>query len=201
MRELIKAAALRGWAYVYAATARGAWRSLDTIEAIAGLEGVLRALEDSYGDGAAQILRARGAHVGARVRISRGLTLHNAESGFGNLTIGDGCHLGRQVFLDMAAPITLAARVTVSMRSMIVTHTALGDSNSIVGKGIERCEAVAIDEDAYLGAGVIVLPGVTIGRGAVVGAGAVVTRSLPPSSVAVGIPARLRDARTPSNRS
>jgi len=36
---------------------------------------------------------------------------------------------------------------------------------------------------------VIVLGGVTIGRGSVVGAGAVVTHSLPPYSIARGVPA------------
>ena len=36
----------------------------------------------------------------------------------------------------------------------------------------------------------------TVGRGAVVGAGSVVTRSVPPYSVAVGVPVRvLRDRR------
>ena len=193
MRALVKSVALRGWAYLYTATARGAWRSVDMIEAIGGFEAVLRALEDSYGDGAAQILRARGAHVGERVRISRGLVLHNAEADFRNLSIGDACHLGRQVFLDTAAPISLGARVTVSMRSMILTHAALGDSNSTAGKDMKRCEAVTIEEDVYLGAGVLVLPGVSIGRGTVVGAGAVVTRSLPADTVAMGVPARVRD--------
>jgi len=46
-----------------------------------------------------------------------------------------------------------------------------------------------IDDDVWLGAGVIVLNGVTIGRGAVIGAGAVVTKDVPPYSVAVGVPA------------
>lgn len=35
------------------------------------------------------------------------------------------------------------------------------------------------------------LDGVTIGRGSVIGAGAVATKSIPPYSVAVGVPARV----------
>ena len=47
-----------------------------------------------------------------------------------------------------------------------------------------------LEEDATLGAGVIVLPGVTIGRGAIVTAGSVVTRSVPPKTMVRGNPAQ-----------
>lgn len=36
-----------------------------------------------------------------------------------------------------------------------------------------------------------VLDGVTIGKGSVIGAGAVVTKSIPPYSIAVGVPAKV----------
>jgi maltose O-acetyltransferase len=49
---------------------------------------------------------------------------------------------------------------------------------------------VVIDNDVWLGAGVIILKGVTIGRGAVIGAGAVVTRSVAPNARVAGVPAR-----------
>jgi acetyltransferase-like isoleucine patch superfamily enzyme len=53
---------------------------------------------------------------------------------------------------------------------------------------------IHIGEDCWLGASVILLDGVSLGRGCVVGAGAVVTKSLPPYSVAAGIPAKkIRD--------
>jgi acetyltransferase-like isoleucine patch superfamily enzyme len=49
---------------------------------------------------------------------------------------------------------------------------------------------IVIEDDAWIGAGSIILPGVTIGEGAVVGAGAVVTKDVAPYTVAVGVPAR-----------
>jgi maltose O-acetyltransferase len=55
----------------------------------------------------------------------------------------------------------------------------------------EAAEPIAIEDNVWLGGGVIVLPGVTIGHDTVVGAGAVVTKDLPPRSVAVGNPARV----------
>lgn len=50
---------------------------------------------------------------------------------------------------------------------------------------------ITIEDDAWLGAGAVVLPGVTVGRGAVVGAGAVVVEDVPPHTVAAGVPARV----------
>ena len=54
---------------------------------------------------------------------------------------------------------------------------------------------IVIEDDVWLGASVIVLGGTTIGKGCVVGAGAIVTRSLPPYSIAMGIPARVVGVR------
>jgi len=48
---------------------------------------------------------------------------------------------------------------------------------------------IIVEDDVWLGASVIVLGGVTVGKGSVVGAGAVVTHSLPPYSIARGVPA------------
>jgi acetyltransferase-like isoleucine patch superfamily enzyme len=54
---------------------------------------------------------------------------------------------------------------------------------------------IVVEDDVWLGASAIVLGGVTVGRGSVVGAGAVVTNSLPPYSVARGVPARVVGVR------
>ena len=50
---------------------------------------------------------------------------------------------------------------------------------------------IIINDDVWIGVGVIVLDGVHIGRGAVIGAGAVVTKDIPPNSIAMGVPARV----------
>ena len=50
---------------------------------------------------------------------------------------------------------------------------------------------VIIEDDAWLGACVMVLKGVKIGKGAIVGAGSVVTKDIPDYSIAVGNPARV----------
>lgn len=56
----------------------------------------------------------------------------------------------------------------------------------IVSKG-----PVIIGNNVWLGNNVCVMPGVTIGDGVVIGANSVVTQSIPPNSVAAGIPAKI----------
>ena len=50
---------------------------------------------------------------------------------------------------------------------------------------------IIINNDGWIGAGVIILPGVTVGEFSVIGAGAVVTKNIPPFSAATGIPAKV----------
>ncbi|HVU32284.1 MAG TPA: DapH/DapD/GlmU-related protein, partial [Opitutaceae bacterium] len=46
-----------------------------------------------------------------------------------------------------------------------------------------------IEDEAWIGTHVTILPGVRIGRGAVIGAGSIVTRDIPPDTIAFGSPA------------
>lgn len=168
--------------------------NLAAVRAAGGVEEVLRLLQDANGDDAVAILRAEGARIGSKARILRGMIVHNAEPGFANLQIGDGCHVGREVFLDLASPVRIGNRVTLSMRVMIITHTNAGDSRCGLPT---RSAGVDIGDDVYVGAGATILPGVRIGNSAIVGAGALVTRDVEEATTVVGIPAK---ARMPSSR-
>ncbi|WP_256010152.1 sugar O-acetyltransferase [Desertivirga xinjiangensis] len=50
---------------------------------------------------------------------------------------------------------------------------------------------VKIEDNVWIGGGVVILPGVTIGKNTVIGAGSVVTKSIPENSVAYGNPCRV----------
>ncbi len=50
---------------------------------------------------------------------------------------------------------------------------------------------VKIENNVWIGGGVIILPGVTIGKNSVIGAGSLVTRSIPENSVAFGNPCKV----------
>ena len=47
-----------------------------------------------------------------------------------------------------------------------------------------------IGEEAFVGAGAVLLPRITVGAGATVAAGAVVTRDVEPGATVLGVPAR-----------
>lgn len=55
--------------------------------------------------------------------------------------------------------------------------------------------AIVIEDDAWLGFGVIVLSGVRIGKGSVIGAGSVVKDDIPDGAIAAGVPARVLKMR------
>ena len=50
---------------------------------------------------------------------------------------------------------------------------------------------VVIEEECWIGCNVTLLSGVTIGRGCTIAAGAVVNKSIPPYSIAGGVPAKV----------
>jgi maltose O-acetyltransferase len=52
-------------------------------------------------------------------------------------------------------------------------------------------DAIAIEDDVWIGAGAVIMPGVRLRRGTVVGANAVVTKDTEEYAVVVGAPARM----------
>ncbi|MDQ3741357.1 MAG: sugar O-acetyltransferase [Actinomycetota bacterium] len=93
------------------------------------------------------------------------------------------------VFLD-PAPITIGDDVQIASNVQLITATHPLDPVDRAS-GWELAFPITIEDGAWLGAGVVVLPGRTVGREAVVGAGAVVTKDVPPRTVVAGNPARV----------
>lgn len=166
-----------------------------------GIEGVNRSLLLCIPEDLGSVLRRYGANLASDCTINSPLLIHNADPDYSNLTIGAQCHLGKDVFLDLRDKINIEDRVTISMRTTIITHTDVGlsplrDSWLAKGQG-----PVVIKRGAYLGAAAVILQGVTVGECAVVGAGAVVTNDIPDLGVAVGVPARTIHHRSPISES
>jgi acetyltransferase-like isoleucine patch superfamily enzyme len=109
----------------------------------------------------------------------------------GNVAIGRRVSIGEHCLLAGHGSITIGDHVILGSHCSITSseHIFSGDS-SIRFQG-ETISPVVIEPGAWLGAGVRVTAGVTIGQGSVVGAGSIVTRDVPPSSVAYGVPCRV----------
>lgn len=56
---------------------------------------------------------------------------------------------------------------------------------------LEYSHPIEIEDEVWIGAGVIINPGVHIGRGTVIGSGSVVTKDIPANVVAAGVPCRV----------
>lgn len=123
-----------------------------------------------------QMLRWCGFRIGRDVYIADDILIAEELEDRENLIIGD--------------------RVSIAPRVTLVTSSHPNDSRIRPFAPVVRAPII-IEEDVWLGAGVVVLPGVRIGRGAVVGALSVVTRDVPPLNVVAGQPARTVRVLTP----
>ena len=138
---------------------------------------------------AAPSLQFFGSKIGKNVRIYTPLILHNTK--FKNLTIGNNCHIGRDVFFDLYNEVFIEDHVTISMRCMLITHIDVGDS-PLKKYGYRNCSGkITIHNGVYIGAGTIILHGVEIGHDSLVGAGTLVNKDIPPYSLVVGVPGRI----------
>ena len=107
-----------------------------------------------------------------------------------NITVGPRTFVNYHLTaLDVAA-ITIGADCQIGPTVQLLTPTHPLEPGPRRDK-LEAARPILIEDNVWLGGGVIVCPGVTIGRNSVVGAGAVVTRDIPPDVVAVGNPARV----------
>jgi acetyltransferase-like isoleucine patch superfamily enzyme len=129
----------------------------------------------------------------------------------GEIRIGEWCYVGEGTRIWSAASIEIGDRVLVSHSANVfdsLTHpldaAARHDQvKEIFKKGHPRKlsldeDPVKICDDAWIGAGAMILRGVTIGEGCVVAAGAVVTKDVLPYSIVAGNPAEFV-RKLPSN--
>jgi acetyltransferase-like isoleucine patch superfamily enzyme len=102
--------------------------------------------------------------------------------------------LGRNVFINHACSFLDLGGITIEDDVMIGPRVNITSENHPVETARRKTlvpGAVVIKRNAWIGAGVTILPGVTVGENAVVAAGAVVTKDVPQNTVAAGVPAKV----------
>ena len=139
--------------------------------------------------------------IGNGTHIAGSLTVW---SNAGKITVGSSCFIGEGTRLFSMKHIRIGDRVQIAHDCNIFDNNIHSINpedrykefiQNTTGPLIKlfnlKEKEVLIEDDAWLGAAVIVLKGVTIGKGAIVGAGSVVTKDIPAHTIAVGNPARV----------
>lgn len=146
-----------------------------------------------------------GIEIGPDSIIMHGSILHVynfREIPHSGIRIGANCLIGEYNVIRGQGGVVLGDRVYTSPFTQIiaVNHVFDDPERPISEQGI-TAEGISIEDDVWLGAGVIVTDGVRIGQGAVVAAGAVVTQDVEPHTLVGGVPARyIRDLREQDQR-
>jgi acetyltransferase-like isoleucine patch superfamily enzyme len=149
--------------------------------------------------------------LGKKVYISEQVRLVSERGG--SIRIGNGSKIGTMSIVeDRGGSIVIGNNSAINSFSVLYGHGGLAIGNNVIAathlvivpsehnfgdpdvpilQQGETKRGVVIEDNVWIGAGVIILDGVTIGEGSVIGAGAVVTKSIPSRSVALGVPARV----------
>ncbi|HEX3790969.1 MAG TPA: DapH/DapD/GlmU-related protein [Pseudonocardiaceae bacterium] len=137
-----------------------------------------------------RVLRWLGYRLaGARIATPNIFGAGRLLGPMGNIRIGSGTFVNREVYLEAIAPIQIGRDCQLGPQVMVVTshHPRLPDGGvSRVPEG----RGVTIGDRVWIGARAMILPGVTIGDDVVIGAGSVVTKDCLRPGVYVGSPAR-----------
>ncbi len=104
-------------------------------------------------------------------------------------------HVGARTFINFGLVALDVARIDIG-DDVQVGQRCSRSQRHIRGTGGGRAKwesaaPITIQDNVWLGGGVVVCPGVTVGQDTAVAAGSVVTRDLPPAVLAVGTPARV----------
>ena len=142
---------------------------------------------------------------GGSMSIGAGFTMHNHP-------IGNPICVGRcRFFVAPGKSLTIGRNVGISDAAIVAADNLTIGDNVKIGAGVrifttdfhaldidERKEfdtaataPVRIGDNAFIGAGTIILKGVTVGDNAVIGAGSIVTHDIPANEIWAGNPARL----------
>jgi carbonic anhydrase/acetyltransferase-like protein (isoleucine patch superfamily) len=145
-------------------------------------------------------------YKGTRPKLARGVFVAETAAVIGDVEIGEESSIWYGTVLrGDVMPIRIGARTSIQDNTVIhVTSGKFGTnvgSDCTVGHGA-IIHACTVEDACLIGMGSIILDGARIGTGSLVGAGALVTpgTDIPPNSLVIGSPAKVKRAITAKER-
>lgn len=110
-----------------------------------------------------------------------------------NCQLNDSVHIVGSQLVEIRDNVLIASKVFISDSSHGCYNDSCEQSSPFIPPALRPSvnKSVLINSNVWIGEFVSILPGVVIGEGAVIGSMSVVTKSVPPHSIAVGVPARV----------
>lgn len=138
--------------------------------------------------------------IGSKVSIAGYCQLFSREHGCkGKFIAGDDTHIGDYTIIDVSDDVTIGKAVAIGPRCTIYTH----DHNyrqqglDVPWKGDPVTKPVTIEDGAWIGSNVTILPGITVGQNSIIAAGSVITKDVPAYTICAGIPAKVLKSTKP----
>jgi galactoside O-acetyltransferase len=109
---------------------------------------------------------------------------------------GKNVHFGKGIYANFNLTLVDDTEIFVGNHVMFGPNVTIDTATHPISpelrkRGVQYNKKVYIEENVWLGAGVIVLPGVRIGKNSVIGAGSLVTKDIPENVIAFGSPCRV----------
>lgn len=140
----------------------------------------------------AVLRNGKGVKMANRSSISSYCQIFPREPGYdGKFIIGEGSNIGDFTTIDTSHDVVIGKEVALGPYDIIYTHDHDYKTESFAAwKGGVITGKVIIEDGAWVGARVTILPDVTIGKRAIIAAGSVVTKNVAPGDIVGGIPAK-----------
>jgi virginiamycin A acetyltransferase len=114
--------------------------------------------------------------------------------GSGNISIGEGSYINSGCVLYSGNGIIIGKHVLVAANCTFapVNHAYESKSELIIKQRFKKSKGgIIIEDDVWIGAGVVILDGAVIRKGAVIGAGSIVSSEIESYAVCGGNPLKL----------
>lgn len=145
-----------------------------------------------HADASVDASRSQGVVFGSQVTLNR---FAYVQGGAGGVRLGDRVEINNFSIVNGTGGVDIGDDTLIGPGVRIISYQHHYAAGQTIRSQPTEGKPIRIGRDCWIGANAVILAGVNIGDGAIIGAGAVVTRDIPASAIAVGVPASVTGSR------